>query len=171
MCKTYFLNTLAVSERTVTTAFEKKIEDGIVSPDFRGNNRKEDDAMQQRKNELRKHILSFPRMPSHYCRESSNLLYLSADLTLAKMYELYTNHCYEKKLKPLSRPIYWKTFKSMNLAFHTSKKDRGETCETFRNLSPQEQEEEKITYQQHRQRPEKICAIKSDLKKQAAKAN
>ena len=41
-----------MSERTVTTAFEKKIGDGIVSPDFRGNNRKEDDAMQQRKMNL-----------------------------------------------------------------------------------------------------------------------
>ena len=116
------MNTLAISEKTITTAFEKKIGDGIVSPDFRGNNRKEDDAMQQRKNELREHILSFLQMPSHYCRESGNLLYLSADLTLAKMYELYTSHCQEKKLQPLSCTIYRKTFKSMNLAFHPSQK-------------------------------------------------
>ena len=58
----------------------------------------------------------------------------------------------------------------MNLAFHPPKKDRCETCKRFRNLSPQEQEEEKVTYQQHRQSAEKIRAIKSDLKKEAAKS-
>ena len=108
-------------------------------------------------------------MPSHYCRESSNLLYLSADLMLTKMYVLYTSHSQEKKLQPLSCTIYRKTFKSMNLAFHSPEKDRCETCERFCNLSPQEQEEEKVTYQQHRQRAEKIRAIKSHLKKEADK--
>ena len=38
---------------------------------------------------IREHILSFPRVESHYCRKSRGKEYLPANLSLPKMYALY----------------------------------------------------------------------------------
>ncbi|CAG9831322.1 unnamed protein product [Diabrotica balteata] len=38
---------------------------------------------------VEKHIESFPTMESHYCRKSSNRLYLDPNLSISKMFKLY----------------------------------------------------------------------------------
>ena len=105
VCKQFFLNTLAISERTVQTAF-KKSKNGMMEDDHRGKTKHNDEAMQQRKKDLHRHFLSFPLVPSHYCRFSSNLLYLSSELTLSKMYSLYTEQCQHNQIKPLCYTTY-----------------------------------------------------------------
>ena len=121
VCKQFFLNTLAISERTVQTAF-KKSKNGMVEDDHRGKTKHNNEAMQQRKEDLRRHILSFPLVPSHYCRSSSNLLYLLCELTLSKMYSLYTEQCQHNQIKLLSYTTYWTVFQSMNISFRCPKK-------------------------------------------------
>ena len=154
-CKQFFLNTLAISERTVQTAF-KKSKNRMVEDDHRGKTKHNDEAMQQRKEDLRRHILSFPLVPSHYCRSSSYLLYLSSELTLSKMYSIYTEQCQHNQIKPLCYTTYWTVFQSMNISFHCPKKDRCETCERYRNLELQEQEEAE-SFQLHCQKAEKFA--------------
>ena len=78
-------------------------------------------------------------MPSQYCRATSDLLYWSSDLTLAKMYEWYCTYCEKDRKEPLSYETYRKIFQSMNLLFHAPKMDRCETCERYRNLDLSEQ--------------------------------
>ena len=43
--------------------------------------------------DIREHILSFPRVESHYCRSSSSKEYLPADLNVNKMHTLYVQQC------------------------------------------------------------------------------
>ena len=136
----------------------------MVEDDHRGKTKHNDEAMQQQKENLRRHILSFSLVPSHYCRSSSNLLYLSSELTLSKMYSLYTEQCQHNQIKPLCCTTYWTVFQLMNITFHCPKKDRCETCERYRNLELQEQQEEAESFQLHRQKAEKIREIKQKLK-------
>ena len=161
--QTVFLNTLAISERTVQTAF-KKSKNGMVEDDHRGKTKRNDEAMQQRKKDLCRHILSFPLVPSPYGRSSSNLLYLSLELTLSKMCSLYTEHCQHNQIEPLCYTTYWTVFQSMNISLHCPKKDRCETCERYQNLELQEKQEEAENFQLHRQKAEKIREIKQKLK-------
>lgn len=43
--------------------------------------------------EIKSHIASFSTMESHYTRKQSKRKYLSAGLSLAKMYSLYVKQC------------------------------------------------------------------------------
>ncbi|XP_036365422.1 uncharacterized protein LOC115219916 [Octopus sinensis] len=165
VCKIFFLNTLSISETTVTTAL-KKGANGVVEDDNRGKTKRNDKQMKHRKKELRQHILSLLQVPSHYCRSSSNLLSLSSELTLSKMYDMYKEVCKEKETQPLSYTIYWQTFQSMNLSFHCPQKDRCETCEKFRNLNIEEQEKEAEKFEVHCEKAEENCEIKTTLKQE-----
>lgn len=165
VCKIFFLNTLSISETTVTTAL-KKVANGVVEDDNRGKTRKRDEKMNHRKKELRQHILSLLQVPSHCCRSSSNLLSLSSELTLSKMYDMYKELCNRNTTQPLSYTTYWQIFQSMNLSFHCPSKDRCETCAKFQNLNIEEQEKEAEKFQEHRQKAEKICDIKTTLKQE-----
>ena len=136
----------------------------MMEDDHRGRTKHNDEAVQQRKEDLRRHILLFPLVPSHYCRASSNLFYLSSELTLSKMYLLHTEQCQHNQIKPLCYTTYWAVFQSMNISFHSPKKDRCETCERYQNLELQEQQEEAKNFQLHRQKAEKIREIKQKLK-------
>ena len=162
VCKQFFLNTLAISERKVQTAF-KKSKNGTVEDDHRRKTKHNDEAMQQRKEDFRHHSLSFPLVPSHYCRPCSNLLNLLSELTLSKMYSLHTEQCQHNQIEPLCYTTYLTVFQSMNISFHCPKKDRCETCERYRNLELQEQQEGE-NFQLHHQKAENICEIKQKLK-------
>ena len=69
------------------------------------------------------HIMSFPRVESHYCRSSTNKQYLSSDLNISKMHVLYQQKCLEKQVKSHSLERYRMEFKKLNLSFHKPKKD------------------------------------------------
>jgi len=165
VCKTFFLNTLSISKTTVKTAF-KKCENGIVNDDDRGKTKHNDEEMNHRKDQLRQNILSFPLVPSHYCRSSSNLLYLSSELTLAKLYDLCKELCEQNQWQPLCYTTYWQVFQSMNISFHSTKKDRCETCKRYQNLDTDMQKDEAEIYQKHRQKANKIREIKNNLKQE-----
>ena len=66
---------------------------GIVEKDIRSTNspggrKLKEDVV----NSIKDHIKSFPFMESHYSREKSKRKYLSSNMSLTKMYELYILH-------------------------------------------------------------------------------
>lgn len=161
VCKKFFINTLGISERIVFTALQKLDQNtGIVEEDKRGQKKKENESNLALDEKIKEHILSFPRMPSHYCRESSSLLYLPSDLNISKMYELFKTSYNQ----PVSYTKYQKVFQTLNLAFHVPKKDRCNVCERFRNLPDDLREGEKKSFEEHRARAEKVRDIKNQLK-------
>ncbi|XP_039280312.1 uncharacterized protein LOC120350546 [Nilaparvata lugens] len=137
----------------------KKNDSGIVSPDKRGKgtcSRKIPDFIEKH---ARDHILSMPKVGSHYCRKSSNKLYLSSQLNLEKLYRLYLEKCNEDNKKitenntklllqdrklPVSKSAY-KVFFYLygNLSFHKPKKDQCVTCNRYKTSSEVEKTEEK----------------------------
>nr|CAH7740783.1 unnamed protein product [Callosobruchus chinensis]CAH7760212.1 unnamed protein product [Callosobruchus chinensis] len=83
---------------------------------------------------IENHIDRYPKVESHYCRASTNRLYLHPDLSLRKMYTMFTEQEMAKACSNLpSFSTYRKIFKSKNLSFLHPKKDQCSLCLTYRD--------------------------------------
>lgn len=89
-CLSYvFLSVFSISEKFVRVCLEKKNDVGVVSTDLRGKKSSANKIPDWIEQHARQHILSIPTVKSHYCRKSSNKLYLSSQLNIEKLYSLY----------------------------------------------------------------------------------
>ena len=132
VCKTFYLDTLSVSQKKVYNVHTNKTAHDTPKPDGRGTNTKKGFSKEV-KGHIRRYIKSFPVMESHYCRADSKKQYLEAGLSITKMYELYVEFCSEQGITPVKRSYYRYIFCSeFNLDFHQPKKDRCDFCEAHR---------------------------------------
>ena len=88
VCKTFYLDTLSVSQKKVYNVHTNKTAHDTPKPDVRGTNTKKGFS-EEVKGHIRRHIKSFPVVESHYCRAHSKKQYLEAGLSITKTYELY----------------------------------------------------------------------------------
>ena len=124
VCKTIFLATLAIGEKTVEFALKQKVGGAYIGKDKRGHHEPTNKTSEQRANIVRKHIESFPAMESHYQRKGTKRQYLSSDLSINKMFALYQAE--HPKEYQVSHAVYRHIFNTeYNLSFHKPKKD---TC-------------------------------------------
>lgn len=132
VCKKLFLNTLGVSDTTVSTALRKVTPTGTLEQEKRGGRPQH---LKNKDNTLRAaikaHLNRFPRMESHYCRSSSSKEYLHPDLSLYKMVDMFNN---EHKSNGLTTSYYTYSneYHEMNLAIHHPKKDQCTLCNVYR---------------------------------------
>ena len=96
VCKIFFLDTLAFSNRVVVTSHRKSEDIGVAGKEGRGLsersriNRTPENMLES----VREHIrVTFPTIDSHYCRKDTNKQYLDSYLNLKKMYKLYYQYC------------------------------------------------------------------------------
>ena len=90
-------------------------------------------------NSVRKHIESYQRIDSHYCRASTSRQYLSANLSVKEMYRQYVVKMEKLGQVTASKHYYRDVFANeYNLGFHQPKKDQCDQCAAFDNLTPQE---------------------------------
>ena len=154
VCKEFFCGTLDISHQKVKY-FQKVRKDkdsGCIKQRQWGKNVKKivsNDA----KDSVREHIKLLPKVESHYCRSSTSREYLEANLSLAKLYDMYSIWCREQGKSPVKKHMYVTIFNTdFNIAFVKPKKDRCDLCEKFR-LSASENnltDEEKHIYETHR---------------------
>jgi len=89
VCKTLFLNTLAISNTKVAYFFEKHHKKhnnaSVAKPANSGRKGTTDEQI----DDVVSHIESFPAIESHYCRSSTTRKYLDESLNVTKMYNLY----------------------------------------------------------------------------------
>ena len=116
---------------------------------------------------VRAHIESFPKVESHYCRKSTQRQYLSPLLSVNKMFDLY------KADNPshVSLHVYRAVFNTeFNLGFHTPKKDSCKQCESFKNKTSSEQDEDCVKeHMQHLKNKDTCRKVKTESKEQAQK--
>jgi hypothetical protein len=77
VCKTFFLSTLGVSEKTVYGAMERVTAEGITPSDGRGKHGQQRKVSNDAVSDVMAHIASFKAIPSHYCRQNSQRVYLT----------------------------------------------------------------------------------------------
>lgn len=99
VCRSFFLAVCDITEKFVRVCLTKKNDAGVVSADRRGKKQAKNKTPSWIEQHAREHILSIPKVESHYCRQSSNKLYLSSQLNLEKLYSLYLEKCQEDNLK------------------------------------------------------------------------
>lgn len=151
VCKQYYLTTLDISQRRIQWFYAKKATNSFT--DKRGTNTKKRHS-NEAEDYIKQHIRSFPRMPSHYCRQSTQKEYMEADMSLAKMYSLYAEKCTKENVKPEKIHLYRHIFNhDFNIGFYIPKKDRCDLCEQYKSQEECNQVDEslKLKYQKHLQ--------------------
>ena len=110
----------------VFSAYKKKTDIGVIEEDKRGTTK----CVQiPDEKGIREHIRSFPQTESHYCRKQSRRNYLSAELNLGKLNDLYGNEKKEKSLNFVSKSSYKKIFYTVfNMGFFKRSKVRCDFC-------------------------------------------
>ena len=147
VCKKFFLNTLCISERT---AFDKMSAEGMLEGEMRGRHGTQKIVAELAKAYIRKHIESFPHVPSHYCRQEIRRNYLSQELNIRRLYRLYVESCPKDKIVPEKECIYRNIFcEEYNLGFFQPKKDQCDLCTKFSNSDENERSEMKEQYDTH----------------------
>ena len=134
VCKSFYLSTLAVSQKMIYGVHEKKEEVCvIVKPDGRGKHNNHYKVTQEEKEKVIAHINSFPVIDSHYCRAKTNKKYLEVDLNIEKMYDLYKEKCLTEGISYVKPSYYRYLFNTnFNIAFHVPKIDCCEKCEEIK---------------------------------------
>ena len=170
VCKKFFLATLLVSDKVVINAHRKKNDYGTVQKDMRGKlghrPRKEEDRVN-----IRQHIASIDRVPSHYTRKNTGREYIDGQLNLRKLYDLYTSvtsWCVERSLTPCKRSLYEDVFRvEYNIYFHSPKKDQCEFCTRYNNSTAEEKCKIEKKYSDHQRNKVRAREVKSAEKLRA----
>ena len=129
VCKDFFLKTLDIGKKTVDCALAKSEHGVFVGTDQRGRNTPGNKTPTVDENFIHRHIKSFPVVESHYTRKYSQRKYLAQDLSIEKMYKLYTEECKKAGRKPVKSKLYRRIFNhNYNLSFFKPKKDQCSVC-------------------------------------------
>lgn len=143
VCKKLFLSTFGLKEKQVHNwAKEGGDNSGMARPSHRelkGRTRPERPDFVY----LKEFFDSLAKLPSHYCRKSTNKVYLEPVFgsdTIAAVYRAYKEACTNNDRVPLSRFTFGRISKGMNLGFQLPKKDKCDLCCSYEagNLSKEE---------------------------------
>ena len=143
VCKSFFVKTLAISDKRLRNIAEKKRTD-ILFRDRRGRKEPGNKMQDMKMKKVKAHINSFPTVGPHYVRKSSTRRYLDAQLNKKEMYQLY---CKQEE-DSVSETTYRRQLKLQNISFHKPKKDRCARCESY-TLNTARMEEDEIKQKCH----------------------
>lgn len=103
-------------------------EGGSLHMDQRGKHTPANKTRRCDINRVKEHVETYS---SHYSRhDNPNRCYLSPELSVAKMYQLYKEKCFNEGHNPVSSWVYRKIFnESFNLSFGVPKSDTCKTCD------------------------------------------
>ena len=170
VCKTFFTHTLAVSRDVVTNTMKKKTNVGTVTKDRRGKHMKQRRLSDDLRENIRRHIRSFPTVPAHYVRRDSKRQYIEVGLSVAKMYACYVEWCRENRYKVGKKYLYHEIFYyDFNLGVYKPKKDQCSFCKEYNNAEEKEGLQSK--YDQHLINKETVRTAKEEAKQRSVNDN
>ncbi|CAH2104535.1 unnamed protein product [Euphydryas editha] len=130
ICRGCLLKTLGESDNFIkTVAMKKRLSvGGTQTDDNRGKSIPKHKISDEKRQEIKEHILSFPSYESHYTRKTTSKKYLPSHLTIKKMYDLFC----ENRENPPSVKIYSQEFHKLGLSFKKPRADTCYTCDKFK---------------------------------------
>lgn len=165
VCKQFFLKTLNIGEKVIYTVWKNVNPTGNLESEKRGgrvNSLKQKDILMD--DRISEHIDRFPYVESHYIRKDSSKKYLSPELTVRKMHDMYSEQEKTLNLPIASFSKYYSVFKSKNLSFHKPKKDQCPICESFTKSSDDGKEVLRHEYEKHVEEKQNTRKLKEESK-------
>lgn len=169
VCKTFLLNTLGLSERTLRTVISAKISGtGIIPTDKRGKHANHKKTSAEILNSIRKHIDSIPRIESHYVRADTSRQFIDGGLSIAELYRHFAEERSASNKEPANYDIYAKIFNTeYNIGFFAPKKDQCDLCESHQNAVGDEKTKLEESYKTHLEEKELSRKDKAEEKDRA----
>lgn len=172
VCKKFFLNTLAITEKVVYTALEKVKSEDIT--DNRGihNNRPRKMSLSTELSIIT-HIKLFPVKEAHYVRIDTKKFYLEETLNISKMYRLFEewfkggNYLSEDggAVRIASKRQYETVFNTkFNYSFHVPKKDMCGSCTLYDQADDEKKEKLRESHEKHIRNKEYVRKLKAQDK-------
>lgn len=152
VCKLFFKNTLAINNRPIETALKKKNNDTNISSmkDYRGTHLNHSKVDENIKESIRKFIEAIPKIESHYIRANSKRHYIDGSKAITDLHRDYVEQCKSKNIPYASYLMFYRIFtQEFNISFFVPKKDLCDTCEVYKNSTPEEKELKKEDYEKH----------------------
>ncbi|CAH1111545.1 unnamed protein product [Psylliodes chrysocephalus] len=150
VCKTFFKNTLGINNRTIFTTTKKNDQQGTIELDQRGKHTQHKRIPKNIRSDIMRHIDSFPRVSSHYCRTRTNKKYLEGSLKIRIMHRLYVQQCEDTGIDFAKYGTYAHIFNTeTNIAFHMPKKDQCTLCENYKNATEESKANIREKYENH----------------------
>lgn len=167
VCKQFFLKTFDISNKRFTIVCNKTSHLGIAEPDKRGKGQTHRKMKDETRNSVINHIKKFPRYRSHYSRkDNAHTKYLSSDLNVKMMYDLYKKACEEENKSPAKLSYYRFIFNNeFNLRFHRPLSDTCSRCDKYQNIIKHSTDtskiaESKVQLDVHQRKAEKAMTMK-----------
>lgn len=151
VCKTFFKNTLNITDRCIRTVIEKKNNiTGVLKGEQRGKHGKHRKIPDDLIDGVQSHIKSIPRIESHYLRQQTTKEYIDGGKTLTDIYCDYKDECMQQGLPYVMLHTYRKIFKEkFNISFFIPKKDQCEQCCIYKLAEGDEKAAKKEAYDWH----------------------
>lgn len=132
VCKKMFQNIYGIGRGRVDVIIQKKKASITeISPKSGTGSHKSHNFLQEERANILLHIKSFPAYESHYSRKNTSLLYLSPNLNIQKMYDLYKEQCASNGKDCPSNWLYRDVFGETGLKFKLPYVDTCKTCDEF----------------------------------------
>lgn len=166
VCKTFFINTLGISDRQIRTVKNKTDPQGFVSKDIRGKHlaRKPTDPVLIES--IKQHINSIPRIESHYLRASTSKEYIGGDKTIMDLWRDFDKGQKEENKPTCDYWLYYDIFnKEFNIGFFQPKKDRCDLCLDYEQASTNRKIELQQKYEVHLKQKD-LCRKEKRLDRQ-----
>ena len=148
-CHTLSLGTWSVQHWATTGAARENTQPHLPHP------KPVPQATAEKRNTV-KTFQSLPKLPSHYCRRTTNKLYLEPDVkSITNLYSMLKTYRYERGLLTPGRQMLLQEFRSQNLAFFQPKKEQCDVCCAHRATNISDEELAKYVERKERARAEK----------------
>ncbi|XP_041359493.1 uncharacterized protein LOC121375878 isoform X1 [Gigantopelta aegis] len=169
VCKQMFLTTLGLGEKMVYGWISQDKEEKdkeMISPGVKRRERLSNDP---HRNDVKEFFDNLPKMPSHYCRSTSDKLYLEPVFrNMMELYHVFLGYCKENDIPrdPVKIKTFCNVFQDMNLALFKPKKDQCDICCAHENKNISDE-----IYQRHIERKDEARREKIQDKDWAEKGN
>lgn len=163
VCKVFFISTLGITTRCIRSLIVKRKEGDFEDKRGKhGNQKKIPDA----KNDIRAHILSIPKIESHYTRAHSEKEYIEGGKTITDLYRDYKNLCEQSGKSVASLSTYRDIFNyEFNLAFFVPKKDQCQKCVAYENEEDVEEKKKMLDNYLKHQSEKKLSRKEKEIDK------
>ncbi|XP_069362181.1 uncharacterized protein [Maniola hyperantus] len=135
VCKTFYKNTLDITDRMIHTIRINTNENGFVLEERRGKHGNNKTLNPELVTDIKSHIESIPRVESHYLRAQTTKEYIPGGKTIKDLYRDFANSQAENGKDTGNYITYYKIFTTeYNLSFYSPKKDQCDLCASFREF-------------------------------------